>query len=378
MHPFCSPDDLAIAETIRRFVSDEIAPTAAATDKEELFAGRHLPALAEMGLTGMNLPEHWGGAGISPVGLYLAVEALAAGCASTASMLTAHFLATDSILIGGNDAQRARWLPPAAAGQSLGAFALTEPAAGSNPVDMKSRARRDGDDYVLNGTKHFISNAGHADFLVLYTMTAPEAGAKGISAFIVPRGTPGMDIGTNEPTMGLRGGHVFEVRFEECRIPAENRLGEEGSGFRIALKVLDNGRIEVTATSTGIATAALELARNYMLEREVSGKPIARFQGLQWSLADMATDLEAARVLGLRAASLRATGARFSREAAIAKLFAAEAAGRITDGALQIFGGVGYTRDFPLERLVRDARIMRIYEGSSEVQRNIIARDLLN
>ncbi|WP_029349705.1 acyl-CoA dehydrogenase family protein [Bosea sp. 117] len=377
MIPFATDDDLAIADTIRRFAERDIAPHAQAIDAESRFAGEHLPALGEIGLTGMNLPPGWGGSGVSAVALYLAVEALAGACASTTSMLTAHFLATDAILIGGDDAQRGRFLPAAANGEALGAFALTEPRAGSNPADMRTRAERDGGDYILNGTKHFISNAAHARFLVVFALTDPAAGARGISAFVVDRNTPGLSISGPEPTMGLRGGHVFEVVFENCRVPEDRRLGPEGSGFRTAMKVLDNGRVEVAATSTGIAMAAFEAARGWVGQREVDGAPIARFQGLQWMLADMATELDAARLLGLRAARLRAEGARFSQEAAMAKLYCSEMAGRVTDAALQIHGGYGYSRDMMLERLVRDARIMRIYEGSSEIQRNIIARTLL-
>lgn len=377
MSPFCSDDDLAVADTIKRFATQEIAPRAKAIDDESRFAGEHLPALAAIGLTGMNLPEQWGGAGVSAVALYLAVEALAESCASTTSMLTAHFLATDAILIGGDDAQRARFLPAAAAGETLGAFALTEPKAGSNPADMHTRAVLEGEHYRLNGVKHFISNAAHAHFIVVLALTDPSAGARGISAFVVNRDTPGLTVSHPEPTMGLRGGHVFEVSFDDCLIPVDRRLGLEGSGFRTAMKVLDNGRVEVAATSTGIARAALDASIEWVKQREVDGGPIARFQGLQWMLADMATELEAARLLGLRAASLRAAHGRFAQEASMAKLYASEMAGRVTDKALQIHGGYGYARDLPLERYARDARIMRIYEGSSEIQRNIIARGLL-
>ncbi|HLI13838.1 MAG TPA: acyl-CoA dehydrogenase family protein [Alphaproteobacteria bacterium] len=377
MDPFCTADDLAIADTIRRFAAQEIAPRAKALDESERFAGAHLAALADIGLMGLNLPERWGGPGTTALALYLAVEALAGACASTTSMLTAHYLATDAILIGGDDDQRGRWLPDAASGQSLGAFALTEPQAGSNPADMTTRAVRDGDAYRLTGTKHFISNALHANFLIVFAITDPSAGARGISAFIVDRESRGLKVGTHEPTFGLRAGHVFEVAFDDCLVPADRRLGSEGSGFRTAMKVLDNGRIEIAATCTGIARAALDAALEWVKQRQIGGGPIARFQGLQWMLADMATDLEAARLLGLRAASLRATGARYSREASMAKLYASEMAGRVTDLALQIHGGYGYSRNLPLERFVRDARIMRIYEGSSEIQRNIIARALL-
>jgi alkylation response protein AidB-like acyl-CoA dehydrogenase len=377
MQPFSNDEDLAVADGVRRFVERAIAPRAPEIDASGLFAGVHLPALAEIGLMGMNLPERWGGSGVSPVALYLAVEALAGACASTASMVTAHFLATDAILIGGDDAQRARWLPGAADGRLLGAFALTEPNAGSNPADMTTRATPSGDGYRLRGVKHFISNAGHADFLVVFAVTDPRAGARGISAFVIDRAAPGVSVGPPEPTMGLKGGHVFEVRFDDCELSVDHRLGAEGAGFRIAMKVLDNGRIEIAATCTGIARAALDATLAWMKDRQVDGGPIARFQGLQWMLADMATELDASRLLGLRAAQLRAAGARFSQEASMAKLFASEMAGRVTDKALQIHGGYGYARQLPLERFARDVRVMRIYEGSSEIQRNIIARTLL-
>ena len=377
MSPFTDDDDLAVADSVGRFAREVIAPCASQIDAQASFAGTHIPALAKVGLMGMNLPERFGGSGVSSVALYLAVEALAAACASTTSMVTAHFLATDAIAIAGDDGQRERWLPPAATGDVLGAFALTEPAAGSNPADMRTRATRSGGHYQLRGVKHFISNAAHADFLVVFAITDPEAGARGITAFVVERASRGVSVGPPEPTMGLRGGHVFEVRFDDCEVPAAARLGPEGSGFRTAMKVLDNGRVEIAATCTGIARAALDAAVAWAKEREVDGGPIARFQGLQWMLADMATDLDAARLLGLRAARLRNGGERFSREASMAKLFASEMVARVTDAALQIHGGYGYSRELPLERYVRDVRVMRIYEGSSEIQRNIIARALV-
>ena len=372
-----SPDDISVQETVQRFADRELAPRAAAIDEAGTFAGEHLPRLGELGIMGMNLPERWGGPGMTPVALYLAVEALASACAGTTSMVTAHYLATDAILIGGDEELRARYLPAAAAGHALGAFALTEASAGSNPADMTSRAEKiKGNRYKLRATKQFISNAAHADFLVLFAVSDPGAGHRGISAFVVDRSTGGLSFGPPERTMGLKAGHVFQVVLDG-EIPAENRIGPEGSGFRTAMKVLDNGRIEIAATCTGIAGAALKAALLWMKERRVGGAPIAEFQGLQWMLADMRTQLEAARLLGLRAAAQRAQGARFSTEAAMAKLFSSEMAARVVDLALQIHGGYGYTRDFPLERYVRDARVMRIYEGSSEIQRNIIARALL-
>jgi butyryl-CoA dehydrogenase len=326
---------------------------------------------------GMNLPEEFGGIGLSGPALYAAVESIAGACGSTASMLTAHFLATDSILLGGDLSMQAAYLPEAASGAKLGAFALTEPQAGSNPADMRTTAKRENGGYRIKGAKCFISNAGAADFIVVYAKTDPAAGARGVSAFVVePKQIKGIDIAPNERTMGLKGGHVFGISFD-CWVPESSRLGAEGTGFRTAMKVLDNGRIEVAAQATGIAEAALTAAIAYAKERKVGGQPIGDFQGLQFMLADSATDLAAARALAMQAAVKRGTGARYSSESARAKLFATEAAWRIADAALQIHGGYGYTRDFPLERYMRDLRIFRIYEGSSEIQRTIIAREIL-
>ncbi|GGE92278.1 acyl-CoA dehydrogenase family protein [Stappia taiwanensis] len=378
MTPTFRDDEAMIIDQIARFAEKTLAPQAARIDEEGQFATIHLDALAEMGILGMNLPEEYGGVGLSGPALYRAVELIAGACGSTASMLTAHFLATDSLLLGGDEALKKRYLPAAAERRMLGAFALTEPEAGSNPADMRSHAVAEDGGYRLKGSKCFISNAGAADFLVVYAKTDRSAGARGVSAFVVePKTTEGIEIGPNEKTMGLRGGHVFSLSLD-CHVPAENLLGAEGTGFRTAMKVLDNGRIEVAAQATGIAEAALEAAVAYAKERKVGGHAIADFQGLQWMLADMATDLAAARALAYQAAEKRGTGQRYSRESAFAKLYASEAAWRIADRALQIHGGYGYTCDFPLERYLRDLRIFRIYEGSSEIQRTIIARDLLS
>lgn len=369
-------DESMILGQIERFAGDVLAPRAADLDETQTFAICHLPMMAELGLMGLNLPEEDGGLGLSGPALYRAVEIIAGACGSTASMLTAHYLATDSLHLGADPALKARILPRAAAG-ALGAFALTEPEAGSNPADMRSTARREGAGYRIRGSKAFISNAGAAEFIVVFAKTDPEAGARGVSAFLVEPGvTPGVTVAAAERTMGLRGGHVFGVTFD-CLVPEENRIGDEGSGFRTAMRVLDNGRIEVAAQATGIAAAALDASVRYARERRVGGHPIADFQGLQWMLADSANDLAAARALGYAAARLRGTGARYASESAHAKLFASEAAWRIADRALQLHGGYGYCRDFPLERYLRDLRIFRIYEGSSEIQRTIIARGLL-
>jgi butyryl-CoA dehydrogenase len=369
-------DEIAVIETIRRLAIEMLAPEAARVDETAAFPKAQLDALARLGVLSMNLPERWGGSGISALAFSSCVEAIAGACGSTASALTAHFLATDAVLIGGDDAIRERYLPDAAAGKLLGAFALTEPRAGSNPADMKCRAVVVGDHYHLSGVKHFISNGGIADFIVVFAITDPAAGHRGISAFVVDKGTPGLTAGTPERSMGLKGGHIFELSFD-CRVPAANRLGAEGSGFRTAMKVLDNGRIEVAAMCLGIGQAALDAALGWVHQREIGGEKLHAYQGIQWMLADMAVQLRAARLLVEDSARKRSNAQSFSLESSMAKLFASEAAGRIADLALQIHGGYGYIRDLPLERYTRDLRIMRIYEGSSEIQRNIIARHLL-
>ncbi len=368
-------DELALREAIAKFAAGELAPRARELDETAELPWEHLPKLAEMGIMGMNLPEEFGGAGVSAIGLALAIEEVAAACAATASMFTAHFLATDTILLGGGEEIKRRYLPGAASGEKLGAFAMTEPAAGSNPMDMATRAVREGDGYRLKGVKHFISNGGVADFLVVFAKTDPEAAHRGISAFVVDKETPGLEAGAAEKTMGIRAAHVFELSFD-CLIPAENIVGAEGSGFKSAMMTLDRGRVDVSAMGLGIARAAFDAALAWARERKISGRPLGEYQGIQWHLADMATQLEAARLLTYKAAALREAGERFSYESAIAKLFVSEATGKITDLALQIHGGYGFIREMPLERYVRDARILRIFEGASEVQRNILGRML--
>ena len=374
-------DERAFLDMLERFAAEELAPRAAATDETGAFVHEQIAALGPTGMMGANLPERWGGADISAHALLEAVATIAGACGSTVSALTAHYLATDSLLIGGDDALRERLLPAAAEGRMLGAFALTEPNAGSDPADMRTRAVREGDGWRVKGRKCFISNGGVADFIVCYAVTDPDAAHRGISAFVVEKGTPGLTPGRVEQTMGLRGGHVWELDLD-LMVPDANRLGPEGSGFRTAMAVLDNGRIEVAAMAVGIARAALAAARDWAKSRIIGGAPLAQRQGIQWMLADMATDLAAAELMGHEAARQRqalhdGTGGRFGMATSQAKLFASEAAGRIADAALQIHGGYGFTRDFPLERMVRDLRIMRIYEGSSEIQRNIIAGRLL-
>lgn len=369
--------ELAIVDSAERVCRDVLAANAQRYDEEESFCAESLQALGELGFMGINLPETYGGFGIGSLAMSRVVEAVSAACASTASALTAHFLATDSILIGGSEEQRQEWLPRCASGELLGAFGLTEPAAGSNPADMRTRAMREEGGWRIRGSKHYITNAREADFIVLYAKTDAEAGARGISAFMIPKGTAGVTFANPEKTMGLRGSTIYELALD-CWLPAEALLGQENQGFRTAMEVLDRGRVEVAAMSLGIARAALEYALKWVDERQIGPKPLSAYQGTQWRIADMHAQFEAARLLTQQAAARRDSGERFSLESATAKLFAAEACGFITDAALQLHGGYGYIRDLPLERFVRDARILRIFEGTSEVQKIIISRAVLD
>ena len=369
--------ELAIVDSAERVCRDVLAANAQRYDEEEAFCAESLQALGELGFMGINLPEPYGGFGIGSLAMSRVVEAVSAACASTASALTAHFLATDSILIGGTEEQRQEWLPRCASGELLGAFGLTEPAAGSNPADMRTRAVRETGGWRIRGSKHYITNAREADFIVLYAKTDPEAGARGISAFLIPKGTAGVTFANPEKTMGLRGSTIYELALD-CWLPADALLGEENQGFRTAMEVLDRGRVEVAAMSLGIARAAMEYALKWVDERQIGTKPLSAYQGTQWRIADMHAQFQAARLLTQQAAARRDSGERFSLESATAKLFAAEACGFITDAALQLHGGYGYIRDLPLERFVRDARILRIFEGTSEVQKIIISRAVLD
>jgi alkylation response protein AidB-like acyl-CoA dehydrogenase len=370
-------EDRELADAVRRFATAELAPRAAALDETETSAACHVPKLAELGLMGMNIPERWGGAGISPAGTMLALAEVAYACAATSSMIGAHYLGTDAILVAGSDAQRDRWLPPSARGEWLAGFALTEPKGGSHPADMQTRAMRDGSVYRLNGTKHFVSNASDARYLVVFAKTDTAAGARGVSAFVVTTDSPGLRVSRPEKLMGIRGGHACEVSFDGVVVPDSQRLGEEGTGFKTAMKALDNSRLDVAATSLGLAQAAIDASVGWAHQRTIAGEPLASKQGIQWMLADMKTRYEAAWGLLLQATALRQAGKPFTMQSSMAKLFASEMVAFVTDAALQIHGGYGFTRDMPLERFVRDARILRIYEGSSEIQRIVIARLLL-
>ncbi|HWL55171.1 MAG TPA: acyl-CoA dehydrogenase family protein [Paracoccus sp. (in: a-proteobacteria)] len=373
-------EERLFCDVLTRICAEQIAPKAAETDETSAFVHAQLATLAEAGMLGANLPEEYEGSGISAPALLRAVAIVAGACGSTASALTAHYLATDSILLGGSEAQKREWLPKAASGEALGAFALTEPTAGSDPADMKTRARRTETGWHLKGTKCFISNGGVADFIVVYAVTDPEKAHRGISAFILPKGTPGLEPGAAERTMGLKGGQVFTLNID-CHLPEEALLGEEGKGFRTAMQVLDNGRIEVAAQCLGLAEAAMQAAIGYAKERVIGGQLLSDRQGIRWMIADMGLAYRQALLLSQDAARQREAahhgGGRFSLASSMAKLAASEAAGKIADTALQLLGGYGYTRDFPIERINRDLRIMRIYEGSSEIQRIIISGNML-
>ena len=368
-----------IREMVREFAEKEVAPSAAQRDEEEHFdRALMFDRLAELGLTGIVFPEQYGGAGADYISYAIAVEELSRVCASTGVTLSAHLsLGANPIYLFGNEEQKMQYLAPLAQGQKMGAFGLTEPSAGSDAGGTKTTAVRDGNDWVLNGTKIFITNAGEADTYVVFARTDKNAQKHhGISAFIVEKGTPGFTFGKKEKKMGIRSSPTMELVFEGCRIPKENLLGEEGKGFKVAMKTLDGGRIGIGSQALGIAQGALDAAIAYTKERKQFDVSIATFQGVQFQLADMATQVEAARLLIYTAAYRASAGLASSQESAMAKLMASETAMRVTTQAVQLHGGYGYTREFPVERMMRDAKITEIYEGTSEVQRIVIGAAL--
>ncbi|MGO1736460.1 MAG: acyl-CoA dehydrogenase family protein [Leucobacter sp.] len=371
-----SPDERELTHAVEKVCAEILAPRAATVDESEEIPHTQLDYLSEMGVFGLGIPESHGGAGVSSIAMSEMVAAIAGACTSTASIVTAHYLAVDSILIGGDDAQHRRLLPTAADGSTLGAFGLTEPGAGSNPAEMSTKAVRTADGWHLTGTKHFISNAGFADVIVVFAVTDEEAGHHGISAFAVePAQVAGVTIGSEERTMGLRGSPVYEINFD-CVLPPEALLGAEGSGFKTAMRVLDRGRIEVAAMSLGVSRAAMNESIEWAASRKIGGRPISHLQGIAFKLADMHARYRSALLVTAEAAHSRDTGHDFTIRSATAKLVASEAAAFITDEAIQVHGGYGYTRSLALERYARDVRIFRIYEGSSEIQRMIISRAL--
>ena len=363
-----------IRKMCRAFAAKELAPNARKWDEEHVFPTEAIKGLAELGLLAVAVPEEWGGAGMDNVSYAVAMEEISRGCAGTGVIMSVNnSLFCDPVLKFGPDEQKKAWLTPFARGQKLGAFALTEPQSGSDAAEMKTTAKLDGSDYVLDGAKNFITNGPQADAIIVFAMTNPAARHKGISAFIVPTDAKGFSRGKPDNKLGIRASSSCSLFFEGCRVPAANRLGKEGEGFRVAMATLDGGRIGIAAQALGIARAAFEEARAYSKERRAFGKPISELQAIQFMLADMATELHAARLMVWHAAFLKDKGARHTGESAMAKLYASEMSGRVTSKALQIFGGYGYTKEYDVERHFRDAKITEIYEGTSEIQRLVIA-----
>lgn len=364
-----------IRKMVRDFARNEVAPTASERDEEERFDRGIFTKMAELGLTGIPWPEQYGGIGSDYLAYCIAVEELSKVCASTGVMLSAHTsLAGWPIFKFGSEEQKQKYLRPLAEGTKLGAYGLTEPGSGSDAGGMRTTAKFDGNDYILNGSKIFITNGGEADIYVVFALTDPENKQKGTTAFIIEKDFPGFSVGKKEKKMGIRSSPTTEIIFEDCKVPAENRLGEEGDGFKIAMMTLDGGRNGIAAQAVGIAQGALDAAIDYARERQQFGKPIAAQQGISFKLADMATNVEAARLLTYQAAWLESQGLPYGKQSAMSKLFAGDAAMKVTTEAVQIFGGYGYTKDYPVERFMRDAKITQIYEGTQEIQRLVISR----
>jgi butyryl-CoA dehydrogenase len=364
-------------KTIREFCEKEIKPLAEKIDKEEYFPKELYKRMGQMGLMGMTVPQDYGGAGIDRVSYMIALEEISRVCGSTGLTVEAHnSLGVGHIYEKGTEEQRKKYLPKLCSGKELAGWALTEPNAGSDAGSLQTTAVKDGDEWVLNGTKQFITSGDLAWVTTVMAKTDKEQGAKGISAFIIERDTPGFTVGQLEDKLGLRGSHTAELILEDCRIPDENMLDEKGKGFTGAMNILDRGRTAIGAMSVGIAQGAFDDALEYAKQRQQFGKPIGKFQAIQWMLADMATEIDAARLLVFRAADMEDKDIRFTKEAAMAKLFASEMAMRATVKGIQILGGYGYTREYPMERYFRDIKLCTIGEGTSEVQRMVIARQL--
>ncbi|MFP3563949.1 acyl-CoA dehydrogenase family protein [Paraburkholderia sp. SIMBA_030] len=370
-------DHLMVRDALRTFVRDAVTPHAALWDRERSFPKDVHRQLAELGAYGVLVPEAYGGAGMDALALALILEEIAAGDGGTSTAISVNNCPVCSILLTyGNDAQKRDWLTPLARGEMLGAFCLTEPQAGSDASALRTTATRDGDAYVLNGVKQFITSGKNGNVAIVMAVTDKTAGKRGISAFIVPTDTSGYVVARVEDKLGQHSSDTAQILFEDCRVPAANLIGAEGEGYRIALSGLEGGRIGIAAQSVGMARAAFEAALSYAKERESFGQPLFSHQAVQFRLADMATQLEAARQLIWHAASLKDAGLPCLTEAAMAKLFASEAAERICSAALQIHGGYGYLSDFPVERIYRDVRVCQIYEGTSDIQKILIARGL--
>jgi butyryl-CoA dehydrogenase len=373
-----SPEQAMIRNTARDLAAKEILPKAAEIDQKHRFPREIVARLAELGLMGVAVPQEWGGAGMDTVSYALALEEISRACASTGVIMSVNnSLVCDPLLRFGTDQQKKDWLVPLASGQKLGCFALSEPDAGSDAAGLKTTARRDGDRWVLSGTKNFITNGPVADLVVLFAVSEPGKGHHGISTFLLPTDAPGLTLGRPDDKLGIRGAPSSQIFLTDCSVPAEALLGAPGEGFKIAMSTLDGGRIGIAAQAVGIARAAFEDAAHYSLQRKTFGQPIAGHQAIQFKLADMCTEIDAARLLVWRAAVKKDAGGRYTTESSMAKVFASEVANRAAKEAVQIFGGYGYLTDFPVERHFRDAKITEIYEGTSEIQRLVIASSLL-
>ena len=367
-------EHLLLQQMYRAFAENEVEPVAADVDATEEVPMENVKKMAKYGFFGIPFPKEYGGQGADYLAYAMAVEELSKKCATTGVIVSAHTsLCCAPIYENGTEEQKKKYLPDLLAGKKFGAFGLTEPGAGTDASGQRTTAVLDGDEYVLNGSKIFITNAGFADVFVIIAMTDRTKGNHGISAFIVERGTPGFTVGEPEDKMGIRGSSTCELIFEDCRIPKENLLGREGKGFKLAMKTLDGGRIGIASQALGIAEGAIDETVKYTTERKQFGKRISQFQNTQFELADMKTTAEAAQLLVYRAADAKGSGIPYGHFAAMAKLFAADAASDITRRCLQLFGGYGYTRDYPIERMMRDAKITEIYEGTSEVMKMVVS-----
>ncbi|KZB71261.1 MULTISPECIES: acyl-CoA dehydrogenase [Thalassospira] len=368
---------IMVRDTAREFAENELKPNAAKWDAHHTFPAEAIAGLGELGFLGMLVPDEYGGAGMDHVAYALALEEIAAGDGATSTIMSVHnSVGCMPILKFGTEAQKQEFLIPMARGEKIGAFCLTEPQAGSDASALRTRAVRDGDHWILNGAKQFITSGSEGDVAIVFAVTDPDAGKRGISAFIVPTDTPGYVVSRVEEKLGQNASDTCQITFVECRVPAENMLGEEGQGYKIALANLEGGRIGIAAQSVGMARAAFEAAKDYANERETFGKKIIEHQAVAFRLADMATKIDAARLLVQRAATLRDDQKPCLTEACMAKMFASEIAEEVCSAAIQIHGGYGYLKDFPVERIYRDVRVCQIYEGTSDIQRMVIARAL--
>ena len=373
-----SEEQAMLRDSVRAMAKQEILPFAAAIDEAGAFPWDQVNRMSELGLIGIAVPEKWGGSGMDNVSYALAAEEVSAACASCGVIMSVNnSLAGDPIRRFGTDEQKERWLKPLARGEIMGAYGLSEPGTGSDAAAQKTTAVRDGDGWVINGAKNFITNGAEAKVIVAFAMGEPDKGVKGINAYLIPADTAGYSVAKNEDKLGIKGSSTSQIHFDEVRVGPEALLGNPGDGFKIAMTTLDGGRIGIAAQALGIARQAFEEARDYSLERSSFGRPISKHQAIQFKLADMATEIDAARLLIWRAALLKDQGESYGQAAAMAKLYASEMSQRVTNQALQVYGGYGYCKDYPAERHLRDARITEIYEGTSEIQRIVIARGVL-